>query len=144
MVEVKVREDEYGRIATTIPISDKLFDLGLELMDDYLSPCIYHRKLKELRKLISEETGIEVPEFDSWSLGGDEDASGCIIFYKDKTPLPPDKLKTGHIYFNNYMEGLEGADDCGTCNGARCETCREVYRDREGLLHNWPPKEKDH
>lgn len=36
------------------------------------------------------------------------------------------KEYSGHIY---YGSAFESADSCGTCDGARCETCREVVTD---------------
>jgi hypothetical protein len=31
---------------------------------------------------------------------------------------------TGHTH---YRSPYESYDNCGTCDGARCETCREMY-----------------
>ena len=35
--------------------------------------------------------------------------------------------KTGHQYYGTGMEVYESTDECGTCNGVRCEMCRTKY-----------------
>lgn len=35
----------------------------------------------------------------------------------------PKKHLTGHVY---YMSSFESDDDCGTCNGAKCDYCKEI------------------
>ena len=35
--------------------------------------------------------------------------------------------KTGHQYFGTFMEAYESTDNCGTCDGARCDICKDMY-----------------
>ncbi len=35
--------------------------------------------------------------------------------------------KTGHMYYGTSMAIYESTDNCGTCDGVRCETCRTRY-----------------
>lgn len=34
------------------------------------------------------------------------------------------KMKTGHTYYNS---AFETSDTCATCNGARCDSCKDVW-----------------
>lgn len=35
--------------------------------------------------------------------------------------------RTGHQYYGTYMEAYESTDNCGTCDGARCDNCKDIY-----------------
>ena len=62
----------------------------------------------------------------------------------------PDRLgrliKTGHMYRGTYMEAYESVDNCGTCDGARCDICRDIYEVEEypdeKIIYRGPDKEK--
>lgn len=141
MAEINVRTNSYDQIETHIPVSDDIMKLADDLQDDFLSPKKHYELFKKMKVMISDQhNGIDVSDHDSWSVEKDNGIN-YIIFYKDGIPVPPSMLKTGHIYYNTYMEGAEGADNCGTCNGGKCDSCADVYRDKNGLLYNWPPKE---
>ena len=140
MAEFKTVENQYDQIETHIPVSDEVMLVADELNDDFLSPKKHYELYRKMKALISDQhNGIDISDFDSWSFNT-EDGIRYIVFHKDKTPIPPSKLKTGHIYYNTCMEGAESVDNCGTCDGARCDRCIDVYRGKDGLLYNWPPK----
>ena len=42
---------------------------------------------------------------------------------------------TGHVYFKSPYECY---DSCGTCDGAKCETCRERWE-----VVGWDPEDPD-
>jgi hypothetical protein len=35
--------------------------------------------------------------------------------------------KTGHQYYGTHMAIYESTDNCGTCDGARCDRCKTKY-----------------
>lgn len=53
--------------------------------------------------------------------------------------------KTGHYYKRLHMEAYESVDNCGTCDGACCDTCIDIYvvEDQDGkILYRGRDKEK--
>jgi len=36
------------------------------------------------------------------------------------------KEKTGHQYYGTYMAVYESTDNCGTCDGAKCDFCKTL------------------
>ena len=48
---------------------------------------------------------------------------GLSELYEDNS-LIVSIVKTGHIYYNTSMEAYECVDNCGTCDGAKCDFCR--------------------
>lgn len=37
-------------------------------------------------------------------------------------------MYTGHMYYGSYMAPYEGTDNCGTCDGAKCDFCKTIYK----------------
>lgn len=35
--------------------------------------------------------------------------------------------KTGHYHNRSGLAAYESTDNCGTCDGALCDTCRDIY-----------------
>lgn len=44
----------------------------------------------------------------------------------DMSRVPHIEL-TGHQYYGTSMMAYESVDNCGTCDGARCDTCKTYY-----------------
>lgn len=140
MPKIKTIKTKIGYTETYIPISNDIKKFISDLSDDYLPLEKFYPGFKKVKELISAEHCIDIPEYDYWSVK-EEDGINYIVFGKSDESIPPIKLKTGHIYFDNEMEGHEDAGNCATCNGAKCDSCTEVYRDQDGIIHEWPEED---
>jgi len=113
-------------------------ELAYELMDDFLSPKKFYEGYRKLKELLKPNSELDLAVADSWSTRDLDDGRQVVTFGTFRPEaVTRSKLRTGHMYFGSYMEAAEDAGYCGTCNAARCDTCREVYRDSEGKLHEW-------
>lgn len=52
---------------------------------------------------------------------------GSDIMREYKECFTIDKVLTGHIYYGSSMSAYECVDSCGTCDGARCDSCKARY-----------------
>lgn len=142
MADILIKEGQYDQTEHWIPINKEILQISDDLMDDYLSMDKHIKKTAERKKLIlTLHPSFIFPPNYGWNTQ-EEDGKDYLVLYVDNVPHPPMKLKTGHIYFGSYMEGAEDTSNCGTCDGARCESCREVYRDDDGKIHNYEKWDK--